>query len=172
VNDGSSEGLSAQQVTPSVEVKLSQRDLADARRLLSILSGHDEDATSCRSDKAENVSGGLPVAVLHNRAREILDNRKRRYEIFGRAMFSEPAWEMLLMLYVLEGESRQSISRLGEIADISKSTALRWIDYLDAHGLVARESHPTDKRAAFVDLTGKGRSAIELYLRETLTSDD
>jgi DNA-binding MarR family transcriptional regulator len=87
-------------------------------------------------------------------------------------MFSEPAWEMLLMLYVLEGEARQKVSRLAEIAEISKSTALRWIDYLHAQGLIVRESHPNDKRAAYVELTEKGHGAIEMYLNETIPPRD
>lgn len=82
-------------------------------------------------------------------------------------MFGEPAWEMLLLLYSLESGPRLTISRLAELAYASKSTAIRWIDYLEAQRLVQREGHPTDKRAIFVELTERARSMIELYLSET-----
>jgi DNA-binding MarR family transcriptional regulator len=49
------------------------------------------------------------------------------------------------------------------------TTALRWIEYLVAQKLIVRESHPTDRRAVFVELSDKGRALIELYLYETLT---
>jgi DNA-binding MarR family transcriptional regulator len=85
-------------------------------------------------------------------------------------MFGEPAWEMLLLLYALP--SRQTITRLAELASASKSTAIRWIDYLESQRLIVREVHPTDNRAVFVDLTDKGREAIRLYLSGTAATGD
>lgn len=107
-------------------------------------------------------------SALRARANEILCNRKRRCEIFGKGMFGEPAWEMLLILYTSDCGPRQTIGRLAEFAGASKTTSLRWIDYLEAQHLILRTSHPTDKRVAFVELTDKGRDAIELYLSDTV----
>ncbi len=85
-------------------------------------------------------------------------------------MFGEPAWEMLLLLYAIG--PRETVSRLAELAHASKSTAIRWIDYLECQGLVRREAHPTDKRALLVELTEKGSDAIRMYLSETSQSED
>jgi hypothetical protein len=135
---------------------MSDRDVAEAKRLLSLLA--DAEAV----DGAE--AGAGESAELLERAREILASRRRREEIFGKAIFGEPAWEMLLLLYVGQSESRRTIGRLGEIARISKSTTLRWIDDLERRGLVRREPHPTDRRAVFVELTYEGKKAIDTYL--------
>lgn len=153
-------------------VKVSRRDLEDARRLLSLLARIDgkEFLESSPSDDSQRKS--VTLQTLQRRARQILADRRKRHEVFGKAMFGEPAWEMLLLLYVLHSGPRQTIGRLAELAGASKTTALRWLDYLDAQGLVSRESHPTDKRAAFVELTEKARTALELYLSDTLPSGE
>ena len=140
---------------------MSDRDVAEARRLLSLLADAESDlgVEAAAVPSTEAAASGK----LLDRAGAILAARRRREAIFG-----EPAWEMLLLLYVGESESRRTIGRLGDLAGISKSTTLRWIDYLDSRGLVRREPHPTDRRAVFVELTRKGRRAIDLYLSGTL----
>jgi DNA-binding MarR family transcriptional regulator len=145
-------------------VRVSDRDVAEARRLLSLLADADSDARGGASPSAKTDSSS---GELLGRARAILAVRRQRETIFKKAIFGEPAWDMLLLLYIGTSESRRTIGRLGELARISKSTALRWIDYLDRQGLVRREQHPTDRRAVFVELTPKGRQAIDLYLSGT-----
>jgi DNA-binding MarR family transcriptional regulator len=139
-------------------VRVSDRDVAEARRLLSLLADVDP-----RGGSAPSSGSG----ELQERARAILAARRRREAVFATAIFGEPAWDMLLILYLGASESRRTLGRLGELAEISKSTALRWIDYLERHGLVRREPHPTDKRASFVELTEKARKAMDLYLSGT-----
>jgi len=104
------------------------------------------------------------------KAKQVIANRRRRKDIFGATMFGEPAWDMLLWLYALEGSARQSLSGLSELSGATKTTALRWIDYLEQEQLVRRQVHPTDRRAAFVHLTEKGTAAVELYLSDTVAS--
>lgn len=154
-----------------IVVKLTRSDADEARRLLSLLSG-DRPAGTGRLAAELWPRHGADIPLLQRRARDILANRRRRHDIFGRAMFGEPAWEMLLLLYAMDSEARQTISRLADLAGASKSTALRWIDYLDAQRLIRREPHPTDRRAAFVELTEKGSRAVELYLSDTLAPND
>ena len=84
-------------------------------------------------------------------------------------MFGEPAWDMLLLLYAQDSGQRQTVNRLIELSEGSKTTALRWIDYLETQRLIERSSHPTDRRMAFVELTEKGRGAIEVYLSGTVS---
>ena len=146
-------------------VKLTRRDVEEAKRLLSLLSNG---ATGADDGTSASTGPTATPDVLTKRARDILANRRRRHDLFGKAMFGEPAWEILLLLYIVESGPRQTIGRLADLADASKSTALRWVDYLEAQGLVRREAHPTDKRAAFVELTDKGHAALELYLSDTL----
>ena len=80
-------------------------------------------------------------------------------------MFGEPAWEMLLCLYITDqSEGHQSISRLAELVETPLSTTVRWIDYLDRERLIEREPNPTDKRVIYIRLAARGRELLEAYL--------
>lgn len=165
-------GKPADRPSPDAAViKLSRSDVEAAKRLLSLVASADKKIV-IEPAAVEAIASASDSRPLQRRAREILANRRRRYEIFGRAMFSEPAWEILLLLYTVEAGPRQTISRLADLSGASKSTALRWIDYLEGQRLVRRESHPTDRRSAFVELSERGREAIELYLSDTLPLKD
>lgn len=155
----------SQNLPERTEVTLSGRDLEDARRLLALLAKANDLLTVSNVALAPG-SRVTNEQLLAARARQILEARQRRTRVFGRAMFGEPAWEMLLLLYVSESGPRQTVTRLAERSGASKGTALRWLDYLLHQNLVRREPHPTDRRAAFVELTDKGRAALEKYLSE------
>jgi DNA-binding MarR family transcriptional regulator len=142
-------------------VQLSQRDVDDAKRLLSILATA-EGKIIIGSDVAGESSSGAVDGQSQERALELLSLRRKRERVFPRAMFGEPAWEILLLLYALG--SRQTIGRLAELACASKSTTIRWIDYLEGQQLITRQPHPTDKRAVYAELTDKARKAVQLYL--------
>lgn len=143
-------------------VALTGRDVEDARRLLGLLT----ESQTCRAP-----GGGAPAsspAKLLARARRILEVRRKRVERFGRAMFGEPAWEILLLLYVSQGSARFTASRLARVAGYSKATAIRWMDYLEKERLIRRRPHPTDQRSLFVELTDQGTGSLELYLTDIL----
>jgi DNA-binding MarR family transcriptional regulator len=144
-------------------VSLSDRDVQDAVRLLSVLAGLEAAAPS---PTARRQAGASRAQLVQN-ARTLISNRAKRSEIFGAAMFGEPAWEMLLALYVAEGGPRQTVSRLAKLSGAPKATALRWMEYLSHAKLIRRELHPTDKRVVFVELTDHGRSRVDAYLSET-----
>ena len=146
-------------------VALSGRDLEDARRLLGLLSGK----TDGLPPRSSGDQPELGREVLLHHARRILAGRRRRSEHFGRAMFGEPAWEMLLLLYIGLGSIRMSAGGLAHAAGYSKATTMRWVGYLEKENLVQREQHPTDQRTFFVTLTEKGISLLELYLSDTLS---
>jgi len=107
---------------------------------------------------------------LLTRAGEILAARRRREQLFSASMFGEPAWEMLLNLYLTESSGlRLNVSRVTEGSGSPPTTALRWLDYLENQRLVRRETHPTDARASFVELTQRAHDLLEAYLSEPLT---
>jgi DNA-binding MarR family transcriptional regulator len=111
----------------------------------------------------------VSTATLFMRARGLLRCRKARAHQFSSAMFAETAWDMLLTLYVSEADvEAMTASRLAQLVDAPPSSALRWLDYLEAQRLVCRQAHPTDRRSALVKLTDKGRANLELFLTETL----
>ena len=157
-------------------IRLSEHDLRDARRLFSLLIGPEgaestgENASAVEFPAPVNVSATeLDRSHFQKRAAEILRLRQRRAHYLNPAMFGEPAWDMLLVLYVNDGV-RFTIGHLGRFADLSPSTTLRWVDYLIERGLVSSESHPTDARAKHVRLTDTARNSLDAYFFETLTA--
>lgn len=144
-------------------VLMSSKDVEDARRLLAVLG-----ESRPPSEAAAQLGGARTDGDrLRRRAREIYDDRRRRSALFGPQMFGEPAWEMLLILYLEEGGERLTQARLAELSGTSRSGAFRWISFLEGRGFIEREAHPTDKRHLFVQLSQTGRDRLELFLSGT-----
>jgi len=81
---------------------------------------------------------------------------------FGQVL-SAPVWGVLLALFSesSEGVRRNSITAVANRADIPRSTALRALTDLQASGFVSLDQDDRDKRVICVELTAKGRSAME-----------
>lgn len=148
-------------------VSLDPRDLADLRRLVGKLQPEDRAAGIAPQRETAGPPSETDGNRLRQRAITILDNRRKRSAIFGRQMFAEPAWEMILVLYIDDRGRRHTQSSLAEVSGGSRSTGMRWIDYLLNQDLIVRDDHPTDKRRHIVQLSAKGRELVELYLSET-----
>jgi DNA-binding MarR family transcriptional regulator len=100
------------------------------------------------------------------RARAIFSERKRRGEFFPRRLFYEPAWDMLLALYVTDSSGgRQTVGKLVSWIGAPQTTAIRWIDYLESRQIITRQQDARDRRVTFVDLTIKGKQMLENYLK-------
>jgi DNA-binding MarR family transcriptional regulator len=108
-------------------------------------------------------------AALLDAAQQELEWRRRRNKVLPEEMFGEPAWEILLQLYVEQQGTRLNIARLTSYLNLSASTVLRWLNYLHDKQLLRRESHPTDQRSVFVELTTGAVEVIDSYFSEVLT---
>lgn len=144
---------------------LTREDIRSARRLLRRLAGDDgSPELDCGVRTFDDTSRDALIA----RARRDFSNRRRRLAVFGASMFGEAAWDMLLALYILErSDSRQTVGSLMQYSGAPTTTAKRWLDFLQAHGMVDRTPHPTDRRTAFVALTARARSKLDMYYSET-----
>jgi DNA-binding MarR family transcriptional regulator len=90
--------------------------------------------------------------------------RARRSDHFKSSLFSDPAWDILLDLFLAElGGHKLSISAAGASAEVPQTTALRWIGVLQAEGLAVREDDPHDKRRSFIKLTELGTTRLHEY---------
>ena len=139
-------------------IEFSAKDRDDATRLLTLIAGSSAGQSGeCAHD---------PVII----AQAILADRKRRLAIFNGGMFGEPAWDILLTLFVVDHDGpRLTIGRLIQLTGGAPTTALRWLEYLEDQGLIARYKHPTDARASIAQLTDKARQALVAYLSGTVT---
>ena len=147
-------------------ITFTERDVEDASRLLSIIAGGKPEPQATPPPGRVDLSQA-DEDRLKTCARRLYEERQRRSLHFGSQMFGEPAWEILLILYLEDGGERQSQARLVELSGASRSTGQRWVDHLVRKDLARREEHPTDKRRNFISLSDKGRDLLNLYLSET-----
>jgi DNA-binding MarR family transcriptional regulator len=100
-------------------------------------------------------------------AKRELALRRRRNEVLGQELFGEPAWDMLLDLFVAHEEDRPlSVGRLCSAAGVPESTARRWLATLESHGTVVRTSDPADACSELVLLTAAERDRLVRFLGE------
>lgn len=110
--------------------------------------------------------GHFGAAAAAQVLRDVIRNRRLRERLFGSGLFFDPAWDILLDLYQAHlVQQRVATSELGRAAAIPPTTTLRWVDKLEQSGLVIRKPDPLDARRMFVELSKKGREAMQSYFR-------
>lgn len=147
---------------------LTEKDVRDAARLFRRISAGTPWANlwSMEAPHRSTAEPNLRVELI-TRAKAMLHSRQLRARYFNRAIFAEPAWDILLLLYLADSsEARRSVGQLAELIETPLTTVSRWVGYLEKEHLVARTDHPTDRRIVFIRLTDKGRSALDTYFGE------
>lgn len=108
--------------------------------------------------------GEYPPEDLLERAQSILRVRRARERLFCPAMCGEPAFDLLLCLYLRSGEKENSLTSLARPSGIPYSSAMRWIRYLVGKGYVERTESKSDRRVTCVQLTPAGRAMMDEFL--------
>jgi DNA-binding MarR family transcriptional regulator len=159
------------------QVSLTHEDAQEVARLLSILVPGERTVSSLirRVDWARrSATPSLPPdrRVLVDTANRIYVGRRVRERHLPDFMFGEPAWDMMLVLYATgDSGSRLTVSRLLEFGEVPHTTGLRYVVVLEEHGLIIRKPNPVDRRMVFVELSDKGRQAMDLYMADILQLD-
>lgn len=98
-------------------------------------------------------------------ARQAYALRRKRAAIFGNPeLFGEPAWDILLDLYISHAEGKPvSVSSACIGSAAPATTGLRWLGVLAEEGLIVRENDVQDNRRVLVQLTRNGITAMERY---------
>lgn len=116
--------------------------------------------------------GAAPALMEHGlvaAAREEVRRRGDRRLVLGPDLLAEPAWDMLLDLYLAQAVGRRvAVSSLCIAAGVPTTTALRWIRMLERGGHLIRQGDPQDRRRSFVDLSVVAREKVELLLRRAM----
>lgn len=95
--------------------------------------------------------------------------RRHRDRMLGGGLFAEPAWDMLLDLYIQHHRGRPvSTHSLCIAAAVPQTTALRWIGRLVAAGYAMRRGSDLDHRVVHVALSARGLAEMERYLGDRL----
>jgi DNA-binding MarR family transcriptional regulator len=140
-----------------------------------ILSRGDERAALHRSGRALALKalapagerleayGGEAVVEL---ARRMYELRRRRDASLGQELFSEPAWDILLHLFVARAEGRiVSVLAACEGAAAPQTTALRKLRQLEEARLIIRAGDPADARRAYVRLSSRACRKMRSLLK-------
>jgi len=97
-------------------------------------------------------------------ARAAYLERRQRADYFGQRHFVEPAWDILLDLFVRMGERRETtVSSSCIAASVPNTTGLRHINALVQAGLARRYPNPVDSRSALLELTPEAVGMMTAY---------
>lgn len=98
-------------------------------------------------------------------ARTTYRERRYRADIFkDPTLFGEPAWDILLDLFIAAKErKRLPVTSACIGAAVPATTALRWLTVLEEKGLIVRENDTADARRVFVRLSADGYEKMVAY---------
>ncbi len=138
--------------------------MAIAARLRDAAEHGDDDPAPARQPRSNR--GHLALA------RKAYALRRKRHAIFGNPdLFGEPAWDILLDLFIAQGEGKTvSVSSACIGSASPATTGLRWLGVLADEGLVVRENDPEDHRRVLVRLTPAGQTAMERFFEAVETT--
>jgi hypothetical protein len=136
-----------------------------AERLLQMRSEVDRIAAALREiSEAEHTASGPSASISAAAIKQMIWERRERERFFDPQLFADPAWDMLLDLFLGELEHRSiCVSSLCIAAATPPTTALRWIGNMTDAGLFERYPDPTDKRRHFLRLSEDARRAMHGY---------
>lgn len=97
-----------------------------------------------------------------------LQARREREWQFPKGLFSDPAWDILLELYVAESEGRPvHESEVGPAVSIPEKSGLRWLGILEARKLVTRTLEDGAPEAR-ISLTANAITGMNHWLERML----
>ncbi len=98
-------------------------------------------------------------------ARAHYRDRRLRAQMFDdSALFGEPAWDLLLDLFIAARErKRVPVTSACIGAAVPTTTALRWLAILESRGLVLRDDDASDARRIFVRLSPEAYAKMAEY---------
>jgi DNA-binding MarR family transcriptional regulator len=160
----------AEALPPAAEGDRKLRRIADTLRRLAT------DLEDQSAESPDDADGGA-VKLGERRdlarfARAIYAMRRKRGRALGdEGLFGEPAWDILLDLYIAESEgTRLPVTSACIGAAVPTTTALRWLNILETRGLIARKEDPCDARRTYVRISREGRHRVEDVLADFVAS--
>jgi hypothetical protein len=146
-----------------VITKLSQQLDAAQHTLEELRSASDCDAYPALKTSPEH---------RHRSAHEVavrsLAGRRARSRYFGSAqIFGEPAWDILLDLYIRQADSENvSFKSVVVSSGGSAATAGLWLKLLEERQLILSEDDPVNEGCMLIRLTPEGKESMTRYLNE------
>lgn len=114
------------------------------------------------SDALDPSGPGSTLAAV---AERLYDERRRRDEYFPQGLFGEPAWDMLLALFIAREEGREmGIAEACEASGVSIRAGRALIAKLESRELLVRQRSQIDRRRYSVYLTDYAIERLTAYL--------
>ncbi|HQS96920.1 MAG: MarR family transcriptional regulator [Novosphingobium sp. 17-62-19] len=154
-----------------------RRLIAAANELLAIAHELEASDGDGRTDDFAATHSVKDSPVWAEVARATYRDRRRRTDLFADpALFGEPAWDILLDLFIAAKErKRLPVTSACIGAAVPATTALRWLTVLEDKGLILRENDSNDARRVFVRLSAEGYEKMVAYFSDVagdLRSDE
>jgi hypothetical protein len=104
-------------------------------------------------------------------AARVFTARRDRVKIFGADLFADPAYDILLDMFIVsERQQGATIGSVCQAAYVPKGTALRYIKVLMEKGYIDRVPHPHDKRSSILTLTPLATNLMNNWLTHFFTA--
>ncbi|MCG6116348.1 MAG: hypothetical protein MEQ84_14245 [Mesorhizobium sp.] len=98
------------------------------------------------------------------RLKRYLKMRRERERLFPK-LFGDPAWDMLLLLYVYRAARVPlQVSAIAGLANVPGTTSLRYLDLMIEQQLINRTPDPRDRRRIWLTMTPKAVKLLEQWL--------
>lgn len=96
-------------------------------------------------------------------AKKYYRSRRSREKVFGRRdLFADPAWDILIDLFISAKEGKEvSVSSVCIAAAVPTTTGLRWIKLLETEGMIERAADPLDARRFNISLSAATYQELE-----------
>jgi len=149
---------------PNESIAVLVKDLTTQLSAIAIEFGTRADRLATEDEAPDEAGPGqLDPREL---AKQLLAQRMARFDHFPAELFHEPAWDMLLALFVAHEERRtMNVKTLVASAHAPVTTSQRWIDHLHKLKLIDRVIDPIDRRRMEISLSDHGFVAVTAYLR-------
>jgi hypothetical protein len=91
--------------------------------------------------------------------------RRRRDALFPDGLFGEPAWDLLLAMFVARDRNQAMIlCKAYKAAGVTDTTGRRLLDRMEADGLITRRRAPRSRKMRIVELTELAVERLTDYL--------
>lgn len=141
------------------------RELGERLIMLATADSDDEAAQPTRQIALFDPHDEYDETILVQIARALYRLRRERERLLPAELFAEPAWDMLLDLYIQRSIGRRvTVTSLCIASGVATTTALRWVGLLIESGLAKRVESEEDRRKAFVVLSDRGYRAVRSIL--------
>ena len=118
---------------------------------------------------SDSLHPELAGSSLRAVAERLYDERRRRDQYFPPGMFGEPAWDMMLALFIAREEGRElTFGEAYDAAGVRAGPGRALIRRLEANGMVRRCRARSDRKCQSVALTDNAVERLSDYLASLL----